>query len=67
MSDLPSWVNVVAAWWTVLMWLLGALLATFGLVLACQAAAWKIYKELHGWPTIIKAMKAYHNSGEDAP
>lgn len=35
------------------------LLTTFGLVLACQAAAWKVYRELHGWPTIIKAMKAY--------
>lgn len=60
MAELPNWVNTMAAWWTVLMWVLGAILATLLLILGVQAAAWKAYKEFVGWPTIVKAIRAYN-------
>lgn len=67
MSEIPNWVNVMAAWWTALMWVLGAILTTLALILGVQAAAWKAYKEIVGWPTIVKALRAYHDSQRGEP
>lgn len=41
-------------------WALGALLAIIALLTAIQALAWRLYKDVVGWPTIAKAMKHYH-------
>lgn len=60
-------INNIAAWWTILMWVLGALLTTICLALGVQMAAWKLYKEVKGWPTVFKALQAYHEKQRGAP
>lgn len=56
--------TVIASYWVVGLWVLGALVATFALLLACCALGWKLYKELVGWPVIHKAMREYHSKNQ---
>lgn len=40
-------------------WVLGALVVVLLLLVGTLRLAWFLYKELVGWPTIVKAMKMY--------
>lgn len=43
-----------------LIWGLGAVLVFLLLVSAIQAVAWRLFKDLVGWPVIAVALKEYH-------
>lgn len=48
-----------------IIWGLGAIVAILALSTCALWLAWRIYKEINGWPTIIKAMKMYHTAQKD--
>lgn len=68
---MPQIVQDIALWWTVLMWGLGSALSTALLLLGLQWAAWKLVREIYGWPTIYRALREYREKheprGEDTP
>lgn len=43
-----------------LIWLIGALLLIVLLGHAVQFLAWRLYRDVVGWPTIGKALRMYH-------
>ena len=45
-------------------WVLGALVVVLLLLVGTLRLAWFLYKELVGWPTIVKAMKMYRATNE---
>ena len=50
-------------YWNIAMWLIGAAVWTVGGLLALHMLAWKLVKEVVGWPTLIKVLRAYRKQG----
>ena len=58
--------TTIAGYWVVGLWVIGAMVATLALLLALKMLAWKLYREMVGWPLILKAMREYHSKNQRA-
>jgi hypothetical protein len=48
----------------VIVLILGSLLATCLLLLALHHVAWKLFRELFGWPKLLKILKEHRRNSE---
>lgn len=56
--------QTIAYWWVVFIVALGCILSTALLLLAVHLAAWKLVREVVGWPKLVQILRE-HRQKED--
>ena len=51
-------------WWNFFMWVLGATIWTLAALHIIQWLAWRVFRELVGWPTLLKILKEHRRRNE---